>query len=54
VNGDGVYISADDSTAGKAAYLLCRINYLRPEAAVVWNDVQGFIDSASQVGGSDS
>lgn len=54
VNGDGVFISADDSTAGKAAYLLCRVNYLRPEAAVAWNDIQGFIDFASQVGGSDS
>ena len=54
VNGDGVYISADDSTAGKAAYLLCRVNYLRPAAAVSWNDIQGFIDFASQVGGSDS
>jgi hypothetical protein len=54
VNGDGVFISADDQAAGKAAYLLCRINYLRPEAAVAWNDIQGFIDFASQVGGTDS
>lgn len=54
VNGDGVFISSDDSTAGKAAYLLCRVNYLRPAAAVSWNDIQGFIDFASQVGGSDS
>lgn len=54
VNGDGVYISSDDSTAGKAAYLLCRVNYLRPAAAVSWNDIQGFIDFASQVGGTDS
>ena len=54
VNGSGVFISSDDSTAGKAAYLLCRVNYLRPAAAVSWNDIQGFIDFASQVGGSDS
>jgi hypothetical protein len=54
ITGDGVNISADDSAAGKAAYLLCRVNYLRPAAAVSWNDIQGFIDFASQVGGSDS
>jgi len=54
VTGDGVNISADDSTAGKAAYLLCRVNYLRPAAAVSWNDIQGFVDFASQVGGTDS
>jgi hypothetical protein len=54
VNGDGVFISADDSTAGKAAYLLCRVNYLRPATAVSWNDIQGFVDFASQVGGTDS
>jgi len=54
ITGDGVNISAVDSTAGKAAYLLCRVNYLRPAAAVSWNDIQGFIDFASQVGGSDS
>ena len=39
--------------AGKAAYILTRVNYLRPAAAVSWNDVQGFIDFASQVGGND-
>ncbi len=54
ITGDGVNISADDSAAGKAAYLLCRVNYLRPAAAVSWNDIQGFIDFASQVGGTDS
>jgi hypothetical protein len=54
ITGDGVYISADDQTAGKAAYLLCRVNYLRPAAAVSWNDIQGFVDFASQVGGTDS
>jgi len=54
VNGDGVSISADDITAGKAAYLVCRVNYLRPAAAVEWSDVSSFIDFASQVGGTDS
>jgi len=54
VNGDGVFISQADSDAGKAGYLVCRVNYLRPAAAVSWNDIQGFIDFASQVGGSDS
>ena len=53
-NGDGVFISATDSAAGKAAYIVARVNYLRPAAAVSWNDIQGFIDFASQVGGSDS
>ena len=53
VTGDGLYISADDSDAGRAAYIVCRVNYLRPAAAVSWNDVQGFIDFASQVGGND-
>ena len=53
VTGDGVYISQDDSDAGRAAYIVCRVNYLRPAAAVSWNDVQGFIDFASQVGGND-
>lgn len=54
VTGDGVFISQDDSDAGKAAYLVCRVNYLRAAAAVSWNDIQGFIDFASQVGGNDS
>lgn len=54
VDGDGVYISQDDSDAGRAAYIICRVNYLRPAANVSWNDLQGFIDFASQVGGSDS
>ena len=53
-NGDGVFISAADSAAGKAAYIVARVNYLRPAAAVSWNDIQGFIDFASQVGGNDS
>jgi len=53
-NGDGVFISDDASTEGKAAYILGRVNYLRPAAAVGWNDIQGFIDFASQIGGTDS
>ena len=54
VDGDGVFISQDDYDAGKAGYILCRVNYLRPAAAVSWNDIQGFVDFASQVGGTDS
>ena len=54
VNGDGVFISADDSTAGRAAYIVCRVNYLRPSKAVTWDDVSSFVDFASQVGGTDS
>ena len=54
VTGDGVFISQDASDAGQAAYLVCRVNYLRPAAAASWNDIQGFIDFASQVGGTDS
>ena len=53
VSGDGVFISADDSDASRAAYILCRVNYLRPAANVSWNDIQGFIDFASQLGGND-
>ena len=54
VNGDGVSISADDITAGKAAYLVCRVNYLRPAKQVEWSDISSFIDFASPVGGTDS
>ena len=54
VNGDGVFISQDDSDAGRAAYILGRVNYLRPAKGVSWNDIQGFIDFASQVGGGDA
>ena len=54
VDGDGVFISQADKDAGKAGYILCRVNYLRPAAAVSWNDIQGFVDFASQVGGTDS
>lgn len=52
-NGGGLSIGADDISANRAAYIVCRINYLRPAAAVSWNDIQGFIDFASQVGGDD-
>ena len=54
VSGDGVFISQDDSDAGRAGYILGRVNYLRPAAGVTWNDNQGFIDFASQVGGGDA
>ena len=53
-NGDGVYISSTDSDAGKAAYIIARVNYLRPAAGVSWNDIQEFIDFASQQGGDDT
>lgn len=53
VNGGGVFISQADSDAGKAGYILCRVNYLRPAAAVNWNNIQGLIDFASQQGGDD-
>ena len=54
VSGDGVFISQDDSDSCKAGYILGRVNYLRPAAGVTWNDIQGFIDFASQVGGGDA
>ena len=54
VSGDGVFISSDDSDAGRAAYIVCRVNYLRPAKAVTWDDVSSFVDFASQVGGTDS
>ena len=53
-SGGGVYISDADIAAGKKAYILARINYLQAEPAVSWDDIQGFIDFASQVGGDDS
>ena len=53
VNGTGVFISADDAAAGRAGYLVCRINYIRPQAAVAWRDIDDKIDFASQVGGDD-
>ena len=53
VTGDGIFISQADSDASKAAYILVRVGYLRPAAAVSWNDIQGKIDFASQVGGND-
>ena len=49
VDGDGVFITDDDHDAGKAAYIICRVNYLRPAAGVSFNDIQGFIDFASPV-----
>jgi len=54
VSGDGVFISQADSDAGRAAYILGRVNYLRPAKGVSWNDIQGFIDFPSQVGGGDA
>ena len=53
VSGDGVFISQADSDAGRAGYILGRVNYLRPAFNVSWNDIQEFIDFASQVGGND-
>jgi len=52
--GGGVYISDADIAAGKKAYILARINYVQAAPAVSWNDIQGFIDFASQVGGDDT
>ena len=49
----GVDISQDDSDAGRDAYSGGRAKYVLCDAAVSWNDVQGFIDFASQVGGND-
>ena len=53
VNGDGLYISDADADASRSAYILARVNYLRPAANVNWNNIQGFIDFASQLGGND-
>jgi hypothetical protein len=53
VNGAGIFISADDAAAGRAGYLVCRINYIRPQSAVAWRDIEDKIDFASQVGGDD-
>jgi len=53
-DGDGVFISQADSDAGRIGYILCRVNYLRPAAGVSWEDINEFIDFASQVGGTDS
>ena len=53
VDGDGVFISSTDKDAGKAGYLVCRVNYLRPAAAAGWETINEFIDFASQVGGDD-
>jgi hypothetical protein len=53
VDGDGVFISSADKDAGKAGYLVCRVNYLRPAAAATWESINDLIDFASQVGGDD-
>ena len=53
-NGDGVFITDADADAGKAAYIIARVNYLRPAAAASFNDIVGMLDFASQVGGSAS
>jgi hypothetical protein len=53
VNGDGIFISQADSDAGRAGYLVCRVNYIRPQTAVAWRDIEDKIDFASQVGGDD-
>jgi hypothetical protein len=52
--GAGLYISDADADAGKKAYILARVNYIQAAPAVSWNDIQAFIDFASQVGGDDS
>ena len=52
-DGTGLNISAADETAGKAAYIIGRVNYVRPAAASTFADIQGFIDFASQLGGND-
>jgi hypothetical protein len=52
-NGGGYYISTADNTAGKKAYIITRLNYIKAAPGVSWNDIQGFIDFASQVGGDD-
>jgi hypothetical protein len=53
VDGDGVFISSTDKDAGKAGYLVCRVNYLRPAAAATWEAINEYIDFVSQVGGDD-
>lgn len=53
VNGAGVFISQADFDAGRSGYLVCRVNYIRPQAAVSWRDLEQSIDFASQIGGDD-
>ena len=53
VNGSGIFISQAASDAGQAGYLVCRVNYIRPQAAASWRDIEDMIDFASQVGGND-
>ena len=52
-DGSCINISAANETAGKAAYIIGRVNYVRPAAASTFADIQGFIDFASQLGGND-
>jgi len=54
VNGGGVYISDADISASRQAYLVARVNFIRPQLAVSWRDIMGFVDFASQVGGDDT
>ena len=49
-----MYISDADISAGRQAYLVARVNFVRPQTAVAWRDVMGFVDFASQVGGDDT
>lgn len=53
VDGDGVFISQTDKDAGRAGYLVCRVNYLRPAAPAGWETINEYIDFVSQVGGDD-
>jgi hypothetical protein len=53
-NGGGYNISTTDNSAGKKAYIITRLNYIKTAPGVSWNDIQGFIDFASQVGGDDT
>ena len=41
VNGDGVFISDDDSDAGRAAYILARVNYFVPAPGVTGMTFKG-------------
>ena len=53
-DGTGISISSANVDAGKAAYIIGRVNYVRPAAASGWEAINEFIDFASQVGGTDS
>ena len=41
------------ASTDRPAYIIGRVNYVRPAAAATFADIQGFIDFASQVGGND-